>query len=76
MGINLKHYLKSFSLFELLQGLGVTANLAQLEADIAARDDRDINRAAAPLKPADDAVLVDTSEMSIDEVVTLILSHL
>ena len=62
--------------YKQLQGLGVTANLAQLEADIAERDHRDINRAAAPLKPADDAVLVDTSEMSIDEVVTLILSHL
>lgn len=36
-------------------------------ADVLARDERDMNRKEAPLKPAEDAVLLDTSEMSIDE---------
>lgn len=35
-------------------------------ADMKARDDRDVNRATAPLKPADDAVLLDTTQMSIE----------
>jgi len=38
-------------------------------ADLRARDARDSARAAAPLKPADDAVMLDTSRMSIDEAV-------
>jgi len=36
-------------------------------ADMQARDERDTNRATAPLKPADDAVLLDTSSMSIQD---------
>ena len=36
-------------------------------ADVLARDERDMNRKEAPLKPAEDAVLLDTSEMSIEE---------
>jgi len=45
-------------------------------ADVRARDDRDANRASSPMKPAEDAVLLDTTELSIDaavaEAVTLI----
>ena len=42
--------------------------------DIIDRDERDMNRAVSPLKQAEDAVLVDSSEMGIDEVVESILS--
>ena len=42
--------------------------------DIVDRDERDMNRAVSPLKKAEDAVLVDSSEMGIDEVVESILS--
>jgi cytidylate kinase len=38
-------------------------------AEVRARDDRDTNRADAPLRPAEDAVIVDTSQMSVDEAV-------
>ncbi|UZD89624.1 (d)CMP kinase [Cognatishimia activa] len=38
-------------------------------ADVKARDERDMNRAEAPLKPAEDAVLIDTSELDIDAAV-------
>jgi CMP/dCMP kinase len=42
-------------------------------AEIRARDDQDMSRAVAPLKPADDAVVVDTSDLSFQEVVARIL---
>lgn len=54
------------------KGLGVT--LAGLQHEIEARDSRDASRAVAPLKPAEDAVLVDTTGMGIDEVVAKVLA--
>ena len=42
--------------------------------DIIERDERDMNREISPLKQADDAVLVDSSEMGIDDVVNAILN--
>lgn len=48
-----------------LAARGVTADLGALTADIAARDARDSERAAAPLKPAADADLLDTSDLTI-----------
>lgn len=44
-----------------------TAEYEQILADVILRDKRDMNRADSPLKPADDAHLIDTSEMGIDE---------
>ncbi|WP_194097999.1 (d)CMP kinase [Marivivens aquimaris] len=49
--------------------LEVGGDEAQVLAEVKERDDRDMNRADAPLKPADDAVLVDTSDLSIEEAV-------
>ncbi len=51
---------------------GEKADLDAIEADIIARDEQDMNREISPLKKADDAVLVDTSDMSIEEVVNTI----
>jgi cytidylate kinase len=45
---------------------GGTAEFAQILADIQQRDDRDMNRADSPLRPAEDAHLLDTSEMDIE----------
>lgn len=45
---------------------GEVVTRAQVLADVKARDARDMNRAEAPLKPARDAVLIDTSDMDID----------
>ncbi len=50
-----------------LEGQGETVALADILADIRVRDARDSGREAAPLKAAADAVLLDTSEMTIDE---------
>jgi len=52
---------------------GIPANIDSLLADLRARDERDTNRAVAPLKPAEDAVLLDNSGMSIDEGVEFVL---
>ena len=47
---------------------GNNASLAGIIEDIRARDDRDMNRAVAPLKPADDAIVIDSTNMSIEAV--------
>ena len=52
---------------------GLTADFDAIAADIRDRDYRDMNRENSPLRQADDAVLVDSSDMTIDEVVSAIL---
>ena len=49
------------------------ANLAALSLEIAQRDRRDANRTIAPLRAADDAILIDSTSMSIDAVVARVL---
>ena len=56
---------------ELLEK-GEVADIAQIEADIIERDQRDMTRELNPLTQAADAVLVDSSDMTIDEVVACI----
>lgn len=55
-------------------GNGHAASYAEVLADVRARDERDESRAAAPLKPAPDAVTLDTSHLSIDEAVAAALA--
>ena len=52
---------------------GMECNLKELEASIKERDYRDMNREIAPLKQAEDAVFLDTSDMNIEEVVNAII---
>lgn len=52
---------------------GISANISTLLADLEARDARDMNRATAPLKPAEDSLQLDSSEMTIEEVVAQVL---
>lgn len=59
--------------YKQLKAKGLDVTLANLLEEIQARDARDASRAVAPLKPADDALLVDTTSMSIDEVVEKVL---
>ena len=47
---------------------GISANLAALSEEIRARDERDQKRAVSPLKPANDAVILDTTHLSIEQV--------
>ena len=52
---------------------GMEANIAGLLADIIARDDRDHNREIAPLVPAVDSISIDSTQLTIEEVVTKVL---
>ncbi|MFP1684496.1 (d)CMP kinase [Alloalcanivorax sp. C16-1] len=58
-----------------LKEKGFDANLATLIEDIRTRDERDMQRAVAPLKPAPDAVEIDSTELSVDQVVERILDE-
>lgn len=60
--------------FDELLAKGESAKLDEIEAEIRDRDHRDMTREESPLMQAEDAILVDTSEMTIDEVVDKILS--
>jgi 3-phosphoshikimate 1-carboxyvinyltransferase len=53
---------------------GIPARIADLRADLEARDARDKNRAVAPLKPAEDAYLLDNSNLSVEDSVQQVLS--
>lgn len=55
---------------------GVNANLDRLCEEIRARDERDRTRAESPLRAADDALIIDTSELAIEEVVARVRAHL
>lgn len=57
-----------------LQEKGIACNLDEIAHDIEERDTRDMNREIAPLKQAEDATFVDSSNMSIDEVVQAIIN--
>lgn len=57
-----------------LQEAGKDADYQSIYADIIARDDRDASRTVAPCRPADDALVIDSSELSIDDVFAQILA--
>ncbi len=59
--------------FDELTARGEKCDLARIRADIEERDDRDMHRETSPLRQAEDAVLVDSSEMTVEEVIDRIL---
>ncbi len=61
--------------YKQLIGKGNSASLSALVADMQARDARDTARAVAPLKPAADALLLDTTLMDIESAVEAVLAH-
>lgn len=60
--------------FDELLSRGENANYDEIKVDIENRDYQDMNREISPLKKADDAILLDTSDMSVDEVVNAVKS--
>lgn len=60
--------------YDELVAKGIESNLDGIKEDIRIRDERDMNREISPLCQADDAVLIDSSFMTIDEVVAKIIS--
>ena len=59
--------------FNQLQDKGFNVSIAQILSEIRERDFRDRNRAVAPLKPADDAIVIDSTSLTIDNVVDQVL---
>jgi 3-phosphoshikimate 1-carboxyvinyltransferase len=59
--------------YKQLISKGISATLPSLRADLEARDARDSSRAVAPLKPAEDAKLLDNSDLTIEESVNRVL---
>ncbi|MCG6199807.1 (d)CMP kinase [Psychromonas antarctica] len=59
--------------FNQLQDKGFNVNIAQILSEIKERDYRDRNRAVAPLRPAADALVIDSTLLTIDEVVNQVL---
>lgn len=62
--------------FKQLEEAGISADYEKILADIQARDDQDSNRASAPLKPADDALILDSTAMDIDAVLRAVLTEI
>ena len=60
--------------FNQLQDKGFNVSIAQILSEIKERDYRDRNRAVAPLRPADDALVIDSTTLTIDQVVDKILT--
>ena len=58
-----------------LQGMGLDVKISDILSNIQARDNRDMERAVAPLKPAEDAYIIDSSELNIDEVFKLMTDY-
>ena len=62
--------------YKQLQNKGINGNFEQFLAEIKERDFRDRNREVAPLKPADDALLLDSTTLSIGEVIDQALAYI
>jgi cytidylate kinase len=59
--------------FEELKSLGQKVDYESVLEDVMARDERDASRRAAPTRPADDAILIDTSDLTPEEVLKVVM---
>jgi len=60
--------------YKQLKDKGIDVNLSSLVEDLRLRDERDMNRKAAPLKPASDAIIIDTTELDIEQVTNEVMN--
>ena len=60
--------------YKQLKDKGIDVNLASLVEELRLRDDRDMNRKAAPLKPASDAIVIDTTTLNIEQVTEQVMN--
>ena len=63
---------RAYRRFRELQEKGLQTTLEQVRKELCERDERDSKRAAAPLRRAEDAILIDSSEMNLDQVTDLV----
>jgi cytidylate kinase len=61
--------------YKQLIGKGIDAILPALLRDLKERDRRDSERAISPLKPAEDAIVIDTTDLTIEQVVSQVLEY-
>jgi len=61
--------------YKQLKNKGISVSLAAVLRDIEARDEQDTNRSSAPLRPADDALVLDSTGLTIEQVVDKIVDH-
>lgn len=61
--------------YNQLKEKGIESKIADLLQDIQARDDRDMNRAVAPLRPATDALIIESTHMSIEQVLDAVMTE-
>jgi len=57
-----------------LQETGIAGNISHTLAEVQKRDERDVNRQHSPLKPAKDALVIDTTNLTINEVITKVMA--
>ncbi|MGL4474277.1 MAG: (d)CMP kinase [Shewanella sp.] len=62
--------------YNQLQDKGFDGNIDRLLAEIIERDERDMNRAVAPLVPAEDALVIDTTGLGIEQVLDIAIKHI
>jgi cytidylate kinase len=62
--------------FKELKEKGFTVSAGEVETDVQQRDDADMTRAVGPLKKAKDAIVIDTTDMTVNEVVQKILGYI
>ncbi|HRY83680.1 MAG TPA: (d)CMP kinase [Candidatus Cloacimonadota bacterium] len=62
--------------FKELQDKGIEADIEIVLSELRTRDENDTNRKVAPLKPAPDSILIDTSHLSLDEQVAILRQHI
>ena len=62
--------------YKQLISMGMSANIEELQAEISERDERDRSRTESPLIPANDALIVDSSLLNLDQVTELVMSHI
>lgn len=58
-----------------LQGMGINASIDDILSDLVARDQRDMQRTVAPLRPADDAYVIDSSHLDINQVLQMMIAY-
>ena len=61
--------------YQQLSQANISAKMSSILCDLKARDDRDRSRSVSPLKPADDAIIIDTSDLSVTQVQKRVLEH-
>ena len=62
--------------YKQLKEKGVSVNLGTILDEIQLRDERDKNRTVSPLVPAEDAVVIDTTELSVEQVMNIVVGYL